>query len=138
MKIRYAGGMRFIGETPSGHEVPMDAGRESGGENSGPRPMEMVLVGLGGCTGMDVISILEKKKQEVTGFEINISARKAPDHPKKYTDIEMEYVIKGKGISEEAVKRAIALSMDKYCSVKATIEGVARITFSYKILAPGE
>jgi len=89
---------------------------------------------LGGCAGMDVVSILRKKKQELTGLEIMVRGQKAEHLPKKYTDIGIEFLIKGRNISEEAVKKAISLSMDKYCSVKATLEGSAKISFTYKII----
>lgn len=134
IKVKYVDGLQFIGESDSGHAVVMDGDREVGGNDTGMRPMELLLVSLAGCSGMDVVSILKKKKQPVAGFEINVTGEKAKDHPKKYTGIEIEYIIKGKGISEEAVKRAVELSMDKYCSVKATIEGVAKMKWSYKIV----
>ncbi|MDA8168324.1 MAG: OsmC family protein [Nitrospiraceae bacterium] len=134
VKIKHAGGMRFSGETSTGHDVVMDAGPEFGGENRGARPMDVLLASLGGCTGMDVISILRKKKQDVTGFEININGRRAEEHPKKYTDIDMEFVVRGRNISPEAVERAVQLSMEKYCSVKATIEGVSRISYRHTII----
>ncbi len=81
---------------------------------------------------MDVVSILKKKREKVTGLDINVEGKMAEDYPHKYTNIAIEYIVKGKGLSEEAVKRAIQLSMDKYCSVKATLEGSAKITFSYR------
>jgi hypothetical protein len=86
--------------------------------------MELLLIGIGGCSGMDIISILKKKKQEVTGLEINVNGVQAADYPKKFNDITIEFVVKGRNISEEAVKRAIDLSMNKYCSVKATLEAL--------------
>ena len=132
-KIKYAGGMLFSARTDSGHEVLMDADPQFGGADKGPRPMELLLAGLGGCTAMDVISILKKKKQEVTGLEIKVKGERAEEHPKKYTAIEVEFLVKGKGISPEAVKRAVQLSMDKYCSAKATIESGAKVTYAYRI-----
>jgi len=83
---------------------------------------------------MDVVSVLKKKKQDIRGLEINIKGKRAEEHPKKFTDIDIEFVVTGRSISEEAVKRAVNLSMEKYCSVKATIEGCATITFSYRIV----
>lgn len=132
--IKYTGGMQFVGSADSGHAVVMDAGADSGGENTGSRPMELLLMGIGGCSGMDIISILKKKKQNVTGLEAHVNGIMADDYPRKYTDISIEYIVKGRNISEDAVKRAVGLSMDKYCSVKATLEGVAKISFSYKII----
>jgi len=133
-KVTYVNGLQFIGTASSGHAIVMDGSPDVGGQNTGLRPMELLLVGLGGCSGMDVISILKKKRQDVTGFEINVKGEKAEDYPQKFTDILIEFVVRGKNISEEAVKRAVDLSMSKYCSVKATLEGVAKINFSYKII----
>jgi len=133
-RVVHIGGLQFVGESRSGHTIVMDADPGVGGKNTGPRPMELLLLGIGGCSGMDVISILQKKKQQVTGFEILVKGQKAEEYPKKLTDITLEFVVKGKNISEEAVKRSVNLSMNKYCSVKATLEGSAQINFSYKII----
>ncbi len=132
--VKLVDGMRFVAHGLTGHSIVMDGDPEFGGQDTAPRPTELVLMGLGGCTGMDVISILRKKRQKVTGFEVIVKASRAEEHPKKFTKIHVEYVVTGKDISEEAVKRATQLSMDKYCSVKATLEGVADITYSYKII----
>jgi putative redox protein len=132
--IRFNGGMQFVGEADSRHAVVMDSEEKFGGRDSGPRPMELLLMGIGGCSGMDVISILKKKREKVTGLEINVDGKMAEDYPHKYTEIDIEYVVTGKNLSDEAVKRAVQLSMDKYCSVKATLEGSAKITFSYRII----
>jgi putative redox protein len=133
-KITYVKGLQFVGNSSSGHAVVMDGEPSVGGHNTGPRPMELLLLGAGGCSGMDVISILKKKRQEVTGLEIRVKGKKAEDYPKKFTDITLEFIVKGRNISEEAVKKAIELSMNKYCSVKATLEGTAKIGFYYKII----
>jgi len=133
-KVIFTEGLQFVGEASSGHAIVMDGDAAVGGNNTGLRPMELLLVGLGGCTGMDVVSILRKKKQNLTGLEITVRGQKAEKYPKKYTDINIEFNIRGKNISEDAVKRAIDLSMEKYCSVKATLEGSAKISFTYKIL----
>ena len=133
-KITYVKGLQFVGDSSSGHAVVMDGEPSVGGHNTGPRPMELLLLGAGGCSGMDVISILKKKKQEVTGLEIRVKGKKAEDYPKKFTRITLEFIVKGRDISEEAVKRAVELSMHKYCSVKATLEGAAKIDFSFKII----
>ena len=135
-KVIFTQGLQFVGEASSGHAIVMDGDPEVGGDNTGLRPMELLLVGLGGCAGMDVVSILRKKKQELTGLDITVRGQKADKYPKKYTGIGIEFLVKGRNISEEAVKRAIGLSMDKYCSVKATLEGSAKISFTYKII-PG-
>jgi putative redox protein len=133
-KITYVKGLQFVGDSSSGHAIVMDGEPSVGGHNTGPRPMELLLLGAGGCSGMDVISILKKKRQEVTGLEIRVKGKKAEDYPKKFTDITLEFIVKGRDISEEAVKKAIELSMNKYCSVKATLEGAVKIGFSYKII----
>lgn len=133
-KIKYVDGMQFVGEADSGHAIVMDGSRDVGGNNTGLRPTELLLIGTGGCSGMDVISILKKKRQDVTGLEILVSGKKAEEHPRKFTEIDIEFVVTGRNISEEAVKRAVQLSMDKYCSVKATLEGSAAITFKYRII----
>ncbi len=133
-KVTYVDGLQFVGEAASGHAIVMDGDIEVGGRNTGTRPMELLLIGIGGCSGMDVVSILKKKKQEVRGLEIKVNGQKAENYPKKFTDIDMEFIIRGKNIAEEAVKKAVELSMEKYCSVKATLEGSAKITWSWKIV----
>lgn len=133
-KVTYVDGLQFVAAATSGHAIVMDGDVEVGGRDTGPRPMELLLMGIGGCSGMDVISILKKKKQDVKGLEINVKGDKAENYPKKFTDINLEFVVKGKNISEDAVKRAVELSMEKYCSVKATLEGSAKITYNYRIV----
>jgi putative redox protein len=133
-KVKYTDGMQFVGETDSGHAVIMDGDTEVGGSNTGPRPMELLLLGIGGCSGMDIISILKKKKENVRDVDININGKKAEEYPKKFTDIDIEFIVRGKDLSDEAVKKAIELSMTKYCSVKATLEGIAKITYTHKII----
>jgi putative redox protein len=132
-RITHVEGLQFVGNSASGHAIVMDGDAEVGGENTGPRPMELLLLGIGGCSGMDIISILRKKKQQVTGLEISVKGRKADEYPKKFNDISLEFILRGRDISDNAVKRAVDLSMDKYCSVKATLEGTADIHFSYLI-----
>jgi len=133
-KVTLVNGMQFVGAADSGHAVVMDAPASSSGGNTGSRPMELLLMAFGGCSGMDVISILRKKKQNVSKFETNVDGEMAEDYPHMYTALHIEYVVTGKNISEEAVKRAIELSLDKYCSVGATLGKAAKITHSYKII----
>lgn len=132
--VKWVNGLQFVGESGTGHAIVMDSDKDVGGNNTGMRPMELLLAGLGGCSGMDVASILQKKKQQVKDIEINIKGEKADTYPKKFTNIEIEFVVSGKDLTEDAVKRAVELSMEKYCSVKATLEGAAKINFSYKIV----
>jgi len=134
-KVTLVNNMQFAGKASSGHSLIMDADEESGGKNAGFRPMELLLVGFGGCSGMDVISILRKKRQPVTGLEINVKGEKGDSYPKVYKEVHIEYVVKGKGVEKEAVERAIALSLEKYCSVGATLAKAGTITHSYKIEA---
>jgi putative redox protein len=133
-KVTLVHDMVFSGTATSGHTLSMDADDAFGGHNAGFRPMELLLVGFGGCSGMDVISILRKKRQSVTGLEINIQGERAENPPKVYTEVHIEYVVKGKGVEKEAVERAIALSVDKYCSVGATLAKAGTIKHSYKIV----
>ncbi|MCX5716794.1 MAG: OsmC family protein [Nitrospirae bacterium] len=133
-KVTYVDGLQFLGEAASGHAIVMDGNKEVGGRNTGARPMELLLIGLGGCSGMDVVSILKKKKQGIKGVEIKVKGEKAENYPKKFTNIDIEFIVRGRNVSEDAVKRAVELSMEKYCSVKATLEGSAKVTWSYKII----
>lgn len=126
--------MNFTGKADSGHEVVMDAHSNVGGEELGPRPTELVLLGLGGCTGMDVVSILEKMKQEVTSFEIKLHADKAEEHPKIFTHIVMEYIVTGRNIDRGAVEKAVMLSREKYCSVQAMLRKAAEIEIKITVL----
>jgi putative redox protein len=126
--------MQFSGTSTSGHLLNMDADDNSGGHNAGFRPMELLLVGFGGCSGMDVISILRKKKQQVTAFEIKVKGEKTDTAPKIYKSVHIEYVVTGKDVKKVAVERAISLSLDKYCSVGATLAKAGTITHSYRIM----
>ena len=133
-KVTYVNGMQFIGDSESGHALVMDADPSAGGRNTGPKPMELLLISAGGCSGMDIISVLKKKRQDVTGLEIQVKGEKAEDYPMKFTDITLKFIVRGRNISESAVKKAVELSMTKYCSVKATLEGTAKIQYSHKII----
>lgn len=133
-QVKLIRGMQFEGKASSGHMLTMDADEVSGGQNKGFRPMELLLVGFGGCTGMDVISILRKKRQNIAGLEMNVKGVKSEAHPHVYTEVHMEYVVTGKGVEPQAVERAIALSLEKYCSVGATLSRTGTITSSYRIM----
>ncbi len=131
--VKFTSGMQFVGQGgTSGQTCTMDASVEGGGQNSGPRPMEMLLFGLGGCTGMDVVSILRKKRQPFTGLEMNLSGDRAPENPKRYTAIHNEYVVHGKGVDPKAVADAIHLSEEKYCSARASFN--CPVTSSFRIV----
>jgi putative redox protein len=127
------GNMAFRAITETGHEVIMDAAPEVGGTDTGPRPMELLLVGLGGCTGMDVISMLRKMRQDVTDYEIQISGERATEHPKVFTSIHVEHVVRGRDLNPESVRRAVELSATRYCSAAAMLGRVARIEETYRV-----
>ncbi len=129
IRIDYLNNMRFIGKSKSGHSVVMDTSQKVGGEETAPTPMEYIILGLGGCTGMDVISILKKMKQDITVFSIDIDYENADDYPKVYTKIHIIYHITGHNLVEDKVKRAIVLSQDKYCSVSAMLKETAELSW---------
>ncbi len=133
-KVKLIKNMQFQGTATSGHTLIMDADDESGGVNAGFRPMELLLVGFGGCSGMDVISILRKKRQQISGLEVNITGEKSDSYPKVYKTVHIEYVVFGSVVEPQAVERAISLSLEKYCSVGATLAKAGTITHSYKIV----
>jgi len=130
-------GMAFHGTADSGFTIKMDSHPSVGGDDDGFRPMELLLVGLGGCTAMDVVSILRKKRQEVSGFEVQLHADRAKDHPHVFTTITINYVIHGAGVDPQAVERAIELSATKYCSAHAMLSQSAEITSNYEIIEEG-
>ncbi len=132
-EVTWVGGMAFEGTTPTGHTVVLDAGEAVGGENKGFRPLSLLLVGLAGCTAMDVISILRKKRQDITGLQVRVEAERAPEHPKIYTDIVLEFIVQGHGVDERAVARAIELSQTKYCSASGMLSKAAKISAHYRI-----
>ncbi len=135
--VQHVRGMTFIGKANSNHWVTMDADKEFNGQDGGARPMELVLLGLGGCTAMDVISILEKKKTQITDFRIELEADHAPQYPKVFTHITLVYYFYGKNIKDEDVKRAIELSETKYCSVQAMLRQSCSIQTRFEIVNQG-
>ena len=133
-QVTWAGpGMRFVGETESSPAIVLDSSGEFG-THSGPSPMELVIIGLAGCTAMDVVSIMDKKRQPLTNLQVKTASERAEDHPKVFTKIHLEYVAYGTGISEKALQRAIELSEKRYCSVQAMLKKSAEITSSYRIV----
>jgi putative redox protein len=127
-------GMAFSATSGSGHEIILDTGIDSGGQDQGPSPMELLLMGTAGCTAMDVISILRKQRQDVTAYQVRVHGTRAPTHPKVYTDITLEHIITGHNISEAAVARAIELSVNKYCSAYVMMSKTAKMTVTHHIL----
>ena len=133
--VRWTGdGMSFIAETGSGHLVTMDGAPDGGGRNLAPRPMEMLLVGTGGCAAYDVVLILQRGRHQVRGCEVNLLADRAPGDPKVFTRIEMRFTVRGKTLSRDAVLRAVQLSHEKYCSATAMLAKTAEITHSLQIV----
>jgi len=135
---KLATGMRFEVEAGSGHHITLDAAEHDGGHNEGFRPMELLLVGLAGCTGMDVISILRKKRQEVTGYEVHVTGVRAEEHPMVFVEITVEHIVTGHRIQSEAVARAIELSEERYCGAGAMLGKVAHLTHTYRIVEAAE
>lgn len=142
VRVRWAGNRQMVGWDSAGHGIVMDAPTGYKGEGTGARPLELFLQALAGCTAMDVVSVLEKKRQSFTSVELEVTAQQREDEfPKIYTDIELVYIVRGRGVSPEAVARAIELSDTKYCSVKGMLGPQTRITTSYRVeedVAPDE
>ncbi|TGG94965.1 OsmC family protein [Natronospirillum operosum] len=132
--IRWNGGAQFTGQSGSGHEVVMDGPPDHGGQNGGARPMEMVLMGLGGCSAFDVMSILQKARQDVTDCKAELTAERADSVPAVFTRIHLHFVVTGRELKESHVRRAVALSAEKYCSASIMLEkGGVEITHDYEI-----
>lgn len=132
-KIKWLDGRAFMGESGSGHAVVMDGAPESGGRNIGVRPMEMLLLGLGGCTAFDVVMILEKGREKITSCEVELEAGRADTEPKVFTHVKLIYKLKGKNLKPAAVDRAIKLSEEKYCSATAMFAKTARIEHEWSV-----
>lgn len=132
--VRWHEGMSFIAETGSGHLVAMDGAPDAGGRNLAPRPMEMLLAGLGGCTAFDVVLILQRGRHEITGCTVQLQAERAETDPKVFTRINLHYTVTGKALKTEAVERALKLSAEKYCSASIMLGKTAGITHSLEVL----
>ncbi len=130
--------MRFDAEAGSGHHLTLDAAEHGGGHNEGFRPMELLLVGLAGCTGMDVISILRKKREPVTGYAVHVVGVRAEEHPMVFVEIDVVHIVTGHHIQSEAVARAIQLSEERYCGAGAMLGKVAHVTHTFRILEAAE
>ncbi|MBN1541428.1 OsmC family protein [candidate division KSB1 bacterium] len=131
--IKQIKGMSLAGKADSGHWVTLDGPEALGGYDAAARPMELFLLGVGGCTSMDVISILAKKRMNVEDFALELETDRAEEHPKVFTRIRMKYIITGKNIKEEAVRRAIELSQEKYCSASAMLKPTVPVETSFEI-----
>lgn len=131
--VKQIKGVTFLGKADSNHWVSMDGLENFGGSDAGTRPKELILLALAGCTGSDVAVILQKKKIDLAGFEMNITADVQETHPQVFTKIELEYVFYGENVPKDAVERAIELSLKTYCSVTAMLQKSVEITHSYRI-----
>ena len=132
-RIKWLDNMSFVGESGSGHSIVMDASPEVGGRDLGARPMEMLLLGLGGCSSIDVLMILQKARQDVTDCTVEIEAQRADKEPKVFTKIHLHFVVEGRNLSDKRVERAIKLSAEKYCSASLMLEKSAEITHDYEV-----
>ena len=132
--VKWLDHMSFVGESGSGHSVVMDGPPDDGGRNLGVRPMEMVLLGMGGCTAFDVVHILKRARQNIVDCHVEMEAERATDIPKVFTKIHAHYVIKGKGLDAKKVERAITMTAEKYCSVSIMLANSVEITHDFEIV----
>lgn len=132
--VKWVDGAMFLGESGSGHSVVMDGPEDHGGRNMGVRPMEMLLLGMGGCTAFDVVHILKRARQPILDCVVELEAERADEPPKVFTRIHAHFVIRGKGLSESQVSRAVSLSADKYCSASIMLGKTATITHDFEIV----
>ena len=135
-RIKWLDHMSFVGESGSGHSVVMDGAPDAGGRNLGVRPLEMLLLGLGGCTAFDVVSILRKSRQQLVDCEVEIEAERAESIPKVFTKIHLHFIVSGRDLDQGKVAKAIDLSADKYCSASRMLEKTAAITHDFEIVNP--
>jgi putative redox protein len=131
--VKWLQGLTFTGTAGTGFNVPLGADSAVGGEDDGFLPMELIAVGLAGCTGMDVISVLQKKRQQVSAFEVRVEAERAAEHPRVFTKMDVKYIVTGAAIDPAAVERAIELSVTKYCPAQAMLSQSVEITHSHEI-----
>jgi putative redox protein len=132
--VRWHEGMSFVAETGSGHLVPMDGSPEAGGRNLAPRPMELLLAGVGGCSSFDVVMILRKGRQDIVDCAVKVTAERAAEDPKVFTRIDMHFVVSGRGLKPAAVERTVQLSAEKYCSASIMLGKTAKMTHSWEIV----
>jgi len=132
--VKWLDNMSFVGESDSGHSVVMDGPPESGGRNLGVRPMEMVLLGMGGCTAFDVVLILQRQRQSIIDCQVELSAERADSTPKVFTKIHVHYIVKGNNLDEKKVARAVDMTAEKYCSVSIMLAKSVEVTHDFKII----
>lgn len=134
ISVNWVDGLLMVGKSDSGHTLTMDGPPESGGENLGVRPMEMLLLGVAGCTMIDVVTTLKKMRQDLSHLETKINAERATDHPKVFTDIHIQFILKGQNLDEKKVDKAITLSAEKYCSASIMLGEMATITHDFEVV----
>ena len=134
ISVNWVDGLLMVGKSDSGHTITMDGPPESGGENLGVRPMEMLLLGVAGCTMIDIVTTLKKMRQDLSHCETKINAERATDHPKVFTDIHIQFVVKGKDLDPKKVDKAITLSAEKYCSASIMLGETATITHDFEVV----
>lgn len=127
-KITWVDGMLMVAEGGTGHTITMDGAPDIGGRNLASRPMEVLLMGMGGCTAIDVVSMLKKQRQDIEGVEVSLVAERAEDHPKVYTSVKLVYTVRGRKLNKALVERAVSLSDEKYCSATAMVKKSAGVT----------
>jgi putative redox protein len=133
-RVVFQGGMAFRGTSSNGYVVPLDAAPAAGGAGAGVRPIELVLLGLGGCTGMDVVEILRKMRQDVTDYEVRVRGARRRAHPRVFTRVTVEHVVRGRGIRPDAVRRAVELSARRYCAVAAMLAPSTALEERYRVI----
>ncbi|MDC0553314.1 OsmC family protein [Candidatus Pseudothioglobus singularis] len=134
ISVNWVDGLLMVGKSDSGHTITMDGPPESGGENLGVRPMEILLLGVAGCTMIDVVTTLKKMRQELSHLETKINAERATDHPKVFTDIHIQFILKGQNLDEKKVDKAITLSAEKYCSASIMLGETATISHDFEVI----
>ena len=134
ISVNWVDGLLMVGKSDSGHTITMDGPPESGGENLGVRPMEMLLLGVAGCTMIDVVTTLKKMRQDLSHLETKINAERATNHPKVFTDIHIQFILKGQNLDEKKVDKAITLSAEKYCSASIMLGEMATITHDFEVV----
>lgn len=137
-RVKWAGDLTFVGHSDSDHAVVMDAGKKAGGLGIGASPMEMLLMGAGGCASIDMVMILKKARQDISDVTVEIEADRADEHPRVLTRMHMHFRVSGSGLSEKQVARAVELSMTKYCSASGTLAKACPLTYDFEIVEEAE
>jgi putative redox protein len=135
VKMKWGGGLKFEGTSAFGHRIVTDGSRKAGGEESGYKPTELLLFGIAGCTGIDVVRIMEKQRQQLTSLEIEIVAHQEEQYPKPFHTIEVKYIARGENLDENKLAKAIELSESKYCVVSQTVQNQTKVVTSYEVLS---